>query len=53
MIKIGGKVNKPNTYNVFSIHISFFIQGRTSSDFFFSFFYNLAIAEVDKIMMKI
>ena len=32
MIKISGKVDKPNTYNGFSGDISFFIQGRTSSD---------------------
>ena len=32
MIKISGKVDKSNTYNGFSCIISFFIQGRTSSD---------------------
>ena len=32
MIKISGKVDKPNTYNWFSSDISFIIQGRTSSD---------------------
>ena len=32
MIKISGNVDKPNTYNVFSGNISFFILGRTSSD---------------------
>ena len=34
MIEISRKVDKPNTYNGFSSNISFFIQGRTSSDFF-------------------
>ena len=29
MIKISGKVDKSNTYNVSSSNISFFIQGRT------------------------
>ena len=32
IIKISGKVDKSNTYNRFSSNISFFIQGRTSSD---------------------
>ena len=32
MIKISGKVDKPNTYNGFSSYNSFFIQGRTSSN---------------------
>ena len=32
MIKISGEVDKPNTYNGFSSDISFFIQGRTSSE---------------------
>ena len=32
MIKISGKVDKPNTYNGFSRDISFFILGRTSPD---------------------
>ena len=32
IVKISGKVDKSNTYNVFSSNISFFIQGRTSSD---------------------
>ena len=32
MMKINGKVDKSNTYNGFSSNISFFIQGRTSSD---------------------
>ena len=31
MIKIGGKLDQPNTYNGFSSDISFFIQGSTSS----------------------
>ena len=30
--KISGKVDKSNTYNGFSDYISFFNQGRTSSD---------------------
>ena len=32
MIKFSGIVDKPNTYNGFGSNISFFIQGRTSSD---------------------
>ena len=32
MIKISGKVDKPNTYNGFSSNISLFIKGRTSPD---------------------
>ena len=32
MIKISGKVDKSNTYYEFTRNISFFIQGRTSSD---------------------
>ena len=32
MIKINGKVDKSNTHNGFSSDISFFIQGRASSD---------------------
>ena len=32
MIKISGKVNKLNPYKGFSRNISFFINGRTSSD---------------------
>ena len=32
MIKISRKVDKSNTYNGFSGNISYFIQGRTSSD---------------------
>ena len=32
MIKIGRKVDKSNTYDEFRSNISFFIQGRTSSD---------------------
>ena len=32
MIKISGKLDKPNTYNGFSCDISFFNQGRTYSD---------------------
>ena len=45
MIKISGKVDKPNTYNGFSSDISFFILGRTSSvtlnfiSFFFCLYY--------------
>ena len=35
MIKISGKVDKPNTYNRFSNDILFFIQGRTSKKIFF------------------
>ena len=31
MIKISGKVDKSNTYNGFTSHVSFFIQGRTSN----------------------
>ena len=30
MLKISGKVEKPNTYNVFNSNISFFILVRTS-----------------------
>ena len=37
MIKVSGKVEKPNTYNGFSSDISFFIQGRTFSDYLLSF----------------
>ena len=32
MIRISGKVDKSNPYNWFSSYISFFIQGKTSSD---------------------
>ena len=32
ILKIGGKMDKPNVYNRFSSNISYFIQGRTSSD---------------------
>ena len=31
-IKISEKVHKSNTYNGFTSNVSFFIQGRTSSD---------------------
>ena len=31
-LKIIGKVDKSNIYNEFSSNISFFIQGRTSSE---------------------
>ena len=49
MIKISGKVDKSNTYNGFISNISFFIQGRTSSDKdFFKFFNILIIWEIDK-----
>ena len=37
MIKISGKVDKPDTYNWLSSGISFFIQRRTSSDWSFLF----------------
>ena len=32
MMKISGKVEKPNTFNGFSSNISLFIQRRTSSE---------------------
>ena len=52
--KIKGKVNKPNTYNGFSSDISFFIHGRTSSDFTFSeFFYIWGKNKIDKIMENV
>ena len=39
MMKTREKVDKSNIYNMFSNDISFFIEGRTSSDnFFFEFF---------------
>ena len=53
MIKISGKADKSNTYNGFSGNISFFIQGRTSSDKInFEFFNISAIEGMDKIMVK-
>ena len=38
MMKIREKVDKSNIYNMFSHDISFFIQGRTSSDNFLKSF---------------
>ena len=53
MLKINEKEDKSNTYNGFSCNVSFFIQGRTSSDEkFFKFFYILAIEEIDEILVK-
>ena len=49
MLKISGKEDMLNPYNVFNDNISFFINGRTLSDeTFFEFFYILAIAGIDK-----
>ena len=43
MLKICGKVNESNTYNVFSGNVSFFVNKRTSSNKTFSeVFYILA-----------
>ena len=49
MIKISGKVDKSNTYDEFSSNVSFFIQGRTSSDK--NFFNISAIDEIDPILV--
>ena len=53
MLKKIRKVDKLNPYNGLSSNISFFIQGRTSSNkHFFEFFYISAIEEIDKTMVK-
>ena len=53
MIRITVKVDKPITYNGFSSNISFFIQGRTSSDYNFLEYFNiLVIEEIDKMIVK-
>ena len=53
-IKISGKVIKSNTYNLLSSNISFFIQGRSSSDKKKnSLFYILAIQETKKVVEKV
>ena len=46
-------MDKSKTYNGFSCHISFFIQGKNSSDYNFEFFYILGIEEIDEIMVNV
>ena len=48
MIKIRGKVNKKNN-NGFNGNIIFFINRRTSDQFFLRFFHIFAIKKIDKL----